>query len=111
MDDKRLGLNSSMAARNRAAYCVAERKPFSNSSGTLWGAPGGAVMFGRLPSVDRRAAETASYVIYSYGTPIAWVNDRDWWYAPETRYSPTTSKHQTITAGILHKAKAGVVWS
>jgi hypothetical protein len=34
-----------------------------------------------------------SYIVYSYGTPIAWFCDKGW-FIPDTKYSTTTSKHQ-----------------
>lgn len=39
---------------------------------------------------DLRGAE---YVVYSYGTPIAWFKNGDW-TIPAIKYSVTTSKHQ-----------------
>ena len=40
------------------------------------------------------------YVIYSYGTPIAWYG-RYGWHAPAVRYSSTTSRHQSIVLGAI----------
>jgi hypothetical protein len=36
-----------------------------------------------------------SYIIYSYGTPIAWWSTATGWFIPEHKYSVSTSKHQT----------------
>ena len=35
------------------------------------------------------------YVVYSYGTPIAW-HDSQGWYIVEQKFSRTTSKHQNL---------------
>jgi len=35
------------------------------------------------------------YIVYSYGTPIAWYG-RYGWHTPAVRYSSTTSRHQSI---------------
>lgn len=40
------------------------------------------------------------YIIYSYGTPIAWYG-RYGWHAPAVRYSSTTSRHQSIVLGAI----------
>lgn len=48
----------------------------------------------------RHAIETArnnggpTYVVSSYGTPIAWTNPDGTLVVPDERYSTTTSKHQ-----------------
>lgn len=34
------------------------------------------------------------YVVFSYGTPIAWHIDGGDWYVVEQKFSVTTSKHQ-----------------
>lgn len=36
------------------------------------------------------------YVVWSYGTPIAWRLPMVGWTVPDVRYSATTSKHQRI---------------
>ena len=36
-----------------------------------------------------------TYVVYSFGTPIGWV-ENGMGYVPAVKYSPTTSQHQTI---------------
>jgi hypothetical protein len=60
------------------------------------------IEFGRLPHEHRKSAERATYVVYSYGTPIAWVTDGEW-VVPDERYSATTSNHQgLVRVGISH---------
>ena len=36
------------------------------------------------------------YVVFSYGTPIAWRTNEAW-YVVEQKFSVTTSKHQNLT--------------
>ena len=53
--------------------------------------------FGYLPSthIDLMIKDNPSYIIWSYGTPIAWYGTHGW-NVPAIKYSPTTSKHQSI---------------
>ena len=52
---------------------------------------------GRLdPEEEARLARdvaTLNYLVYSYGTPIAW-HTADGWYVVAQKFSVTTSKHQ-----------------
>ena len=41
-------------------------------------------------------AEGAIYLVYSYGTPIAYHTARGW-YVVSQKFSVTTSKHQNLT--------------
>ena len=43
-----------------------------------------------------RDAVGIDYVVFSYGTPIAYRTKSGEWVAPPTKYSVTTSKHQGI---------------
>ena len=51
---------------------------------------------GRLPEtgVLKLHRDQPSYIIYSYGTPIAWWSTATGWFIPEYKYSVSTSKHQ-----------------
>lgn len=49
---------------------------------------------GSLPQEFIPSAEKASYVVFSYSTPIAWWSREDGWTVPATKYSRTTSTHQ-----------------
>ena len=40
------------------------------------------------------------YIVYSYGTPIAWYG-RYGWHLPAVRYSSTTSRHQSIVRSAI----------
>lgn len=50
---------------------------------------------GRMPDSDAAKLRTAriDYVVYSYGTPIAYRANGEW-VTPDAKYSVTTSKHQ-----------------
>lgn len=47
----------------------------------------------RLAQILSARADSIVQVIYSYGTPIAWL-DAGAWVVPDVRYSGTTGKHQ-----------------
>lgn len=50
---------------------------------------------GRMPDSDAAQLRAAriDYVVYSYGTPIAYRANGEW-VTPDAKYSVTTSKHQ-----------------
>lgn len=64
---------------------------------------------GRMPDAAYRLLVDASahaaelgeplYVVHSYATPIAWGLEGDLLTVPDTRYSVTTSRHQSLTLG------------
>lgn len=67
----------------------------------VWsGHSGPAVTFGHLPRKYHASAREAVYVVYSYGTPIAWAvevqhGENPYTYVvPDVGYSPTTGQHQ-----------------
>lgn len=54
---------------------------------------------GKLPWPDfHESIKGATYVVYSYGTPIAWVNEYGKKVLPDIGYSQTTSPHQYLVA-------------
>lgn len=50
---------------------------------------------GRLPSEFVDSFVSADYAVFSYATPIAWHVPEFGWVMPETRYSLTTTRHQS----------------
>ncbi len=68
---------------------------------------------GRLNSEEYAKLTEASargkfvYVVYSYGTPIAWC-DSQGWYAVSQKFTPTTSKHQNLTKQAIADSLQGV---
>lgn len=96
------------------------------TTGSVWAervAPGHWSFSGQLPDRYRDLVRLASYIVYSYATPIAWFIEgtpsdlsdveslRAWldngeasgaWVMPAVRYSVTTSKHQGKTRQGMH---------
>lgn len=67
-----------------------------------------SVTFGYLPKdhsdvlADRVRVGAVGYVVYSYGTPIAWHDDAlNEWVIPDVKYSSTTSRHQNVVKGAV----------
>lgn len=89
-----LPLNSSVEARIRMGKVAAENQPFTNNGGTVTGEPGPADELGWLPRRYWDMARAATYVVYSFGTPIAWRRHDGVWDVPEVKYSSRTTKHQ-----------------
>jgi hypothetical protein len=54
--------------------------------------------FGMLPDahIASLLADRPSYIVWSYGTPIAWYTQTDQWVIPSLKYSVTTSRHQSL---------------
>lgn len=108
--------------RRTAAAAIADRVPFRNSGGTFHGRPVdvsdayAVSMCGRLPQEHCDALRdairngAADYVVWSYGTPIAWTGSAGD-VVPDERYSPTTSGHQSITRTALTAPSSYIDWS
>jgi hypothetical protein len=48
------------------------------------------------------------FIVYSYGTPIAWHTLNFGWYVVEQKFSVTTSKHQNLTRRAIANSYVGV---
>ena len=74
---------------------MAERKEFKASALTGTLRPMGT---GRLdsPYLETFKADLIAmdYLVYSYGTPIAWHTPNFGWFVVSQKFSSTTSKHQ-----------------
>lgn len=69
------------------------------TSGALRGSQGAArYNTGQLPENYRESAREATYTVYSYDTPIAWLTPDGVWIVPDVKYSVTTSAHQSKIA-------------
>jgi hypothetical protein len=109
-----------MYVNNRdAKNCVAQCKPFTNSTKSFSGQlkQYSIVWFGRLPmewcrelSELSKSATGCVYVVWSYGTPIAWFYGGVW-SVPDVKYSVTTSRHQNIVRAALDNAYSTVFTS
>ncbi len=95
-----------------AADLIAARQPFTTSGALRGGAPGNSTLStwdcGRLPGdhvsqlMGGLMTGHVDYIVYSYGTPIAWHRADAGWTVPDVRYSATTSRHQ----GVVRRAVA-----
>lgn len=68
---------------------------------------------GHLPTRFREsyhatAPHAHQFVVYSYDTPIAWLNEDGSWSVPDTKYSMTTSRHQSHLSHLLGRMNASV---
>lgn len=79
-----------------AAGKIRARKPFSGSN--FYGFAGSTTAHGRgsFTAEESAALASATYVVVSYSTPIAWAKDDGPLYVAPHRYSVTTSRHQSI---------------
>ena len=93
-----------------AIHYIATRQEFKASalSGVNVNASGLQGAYGRLdPEEFARFKEVETqvdYVVYSYGTPIAWHSMGEW-YVVEQKFSVTTSKHQNYVRRAIAEAK------
>jgi len=71
----------------KASALSGKRETYTPDSGRL-----NSGEFSRLV-VDFNNSGRSMYVVYSYGTPIAW-HTAEGWYVVEQKFSVTTSKHQ-----------------
>lgn len=88
---------------NHYAYAdvLRRRADFNPESAALRGREGDDVSYGRLPLEYRADVAGAEYVVYSYGTPIAWTCDGAPWTVPAESYSLTTTRHQNVIRAAL----------
>lgn len=92
----KVGKTGANAGWWRVRDAVKNGQEFTNTNGTFRGEHGparGMWSTGQLFNEYRDSVAEADYVIYSYGTPIAWRVGGEW-ITPDTRYSMTTSHHQ-----------------
>jgi hypothetical protein len=91
-------MTTTRTSNTKAGDLIADRVAFTGNN--LYGVLGsltGSVIYdtGRLPDEyeQQLRLDQPSYIVYSYGTPIAWYCDKGW-FIPDAKYSTTTSKHQ-----------------
>lgn len=84
-----------------AGKLIAAKAPFKGSN--LSGGDA-SLGLGRLPKehADTFQAHNPDYVVSSYSTPIAWHSEAHGWHMPDTKYSPTTSRHQSLVRRSVH---------
>lgn len=95
----------SLAAREALTSHIVECRGF-RTHGALRGerVSGGGVACGRLSLewARRLRADDPVYVVFSYGTPIAWWSSAGW-VVPAELYSVTTLRHQNVVRGALEQ--------
>ena len=95
---------STVTTNKKASEYIQHRINFtaSNFSGFITTSQQTKYATGRLPSdvVLQLQLDEIDYVIYSYGTPIAW-HGKFGWSVPAIKYSSTTSRHQSIVRSAI----------
>lgn len=71
-----------------------EGNPLYTASGQIRGE-------GALRAFNESCKAGIEYIIYSYSTPIAWKSGGVWYVVSE-KFSPSTTKHQSMARGIIH---------
>jgi hypothetical protein len=90
-------MTTTRTSNQKAGDLIADRVAFTGNN--LYGVLGSldSVIYdtGLLPDEyeQQLRLDRTSYIVYSYGKPIAWYCDKGW-FIPEAKYSTTTSKHQ-----------------
>ena len=92
--------------QKQAKVCISKREPFdANSLKGDWYGPSRPA-FGRMEyqwevKLSRLIHDGKEvFIVHSYVTPIAWFADGEW-TVPDTKFSVTTSKHQTLVKGAI----------
>lgn len=97
--------NNEIPGRIHALQPFLSRTVLPDGTRAWSGHSGPAITLGHLPRKYHHAVRQAVYVVYSYETPIAWVNDQVtngdeagdpylWFVVPDVGYSPTTGQQQ-----------------
>lgn len=98
---------SSLAARDYLRHVLPFRTAGSFSAIAVEGNP--PTDTGNAPTAVRsdyaRHAPYMVYVVMSYRTPIAWLLRDGTVHVPDVTYSPTTSRHQSVTRAWLNHAR------
>jgi hypothetical protein len=90
-------MTTTRTSNQKAGDLIASRIAFTGNN--LYGVLGSldSVIYdtGRLPDEyeQQLRLDQPDYIVYSYGTPIAWHSNSGW-FMPNCKYSVTTSKHQ-----------------
>jgi hypothetical protein len=86
--------NAALRNRDQVTRLIGQRTEFR--AGHLRTSKGWDGTLGRLDSqYVNLGLRSATYVVWSYGTPIAWLIG-DSWVIPQESYSQSTSRHQQI---------------
>jgi hypothetical protein len=91
-------VNTLLAIQSRRAFKAGNlwAETYSLGPGRLTGEP--------CRGATSRDANEIDYVVYSYGTPIAWHIEDGEWIIPDDKYSVTTSNHQGVVRRAIREA-------
>ena len=100
-------INLNRLAHRDCLTAIATRQAFASSTGSLHGAWKSFVSFGYAPQAVRDEIRLALfpagaterqevYVVYSYGTPIAYAKQGGDLVVFDVKYSNTTSRHSSL---------------
>ena len=80
-----------------ANYLTGPPESFTNSNGSFEGKAGKELYLGRLPEEWKERYDNTAvvYTVFSYATPIAWLDNEGEWIVPAVKHSATTSQHQS----------------
>jgi hypothetical protein len=87
---------------NRTAHqailtdCLRGMVPFRNSTGSLQGFVCSSGLAGRGWLTEPPYPSTPVYIVSSYDTPIAWVEQSGQWVVTKQRFSQTTGRHLSL---------------
>ena len=89
-------MTTTRTSNTKAGDYIANRIAFTGNN--LYGVVvpyDGHIQSGQLPQEfrDQLKLDQPDFIVYSYGTPIAWHSNSGW-FMPNCKYSVTTSKHQ-----------------
>jgi len=90
-------MTTTRTSNTKAGDYIANRIAFTGNNlyGVVQSFDSVVYQTGRLPQdfETQLRLDRPSYIVYSYGTPIAWHSNSGW-FMPNCKYSVTTSKHQ-----------------
>jgi hypothetical protein len=92
-----------------AIHYIATRQEFKASalSGSTYSLGGGR-LGGKELATFQADVNAVTYIVYSYGTPIAWHTLNFGWYVVEQKFSVTTSKHSNYVRRAIADSLQGV---
>jgi restriction endonuclease S subunit len=90
-------MTTTRTSNAKAGDLIADRVGFTGNNlyGVVTPFDSDDYTYGRIPQEfgHQLKLDRPDYIVYSYGTPIAWHSNSGW-FMPNCKYSVTTSKHQ-----------------
>jgi hypothetical protein len=90
------------ANQRNAGESIVKKEEFKASNFT---GVAGATDTGRMPSeeAEKYRSSKPTYTVKSYNTPIAWHDADKGWQVSGTKYSSSTSRHQSVVRRALNE--------